>query len=341
MESPGLASIWASRLENEGWSNKAIKQSVTALATSTRRAYDTALLRYAIFSSENNLNYPPRRTCDLAEYICHLAEISSRPQSTVNTFLSALKQMFRASGLPDISENYAIKRLVTAVTKSQTEKPMKKSSVLPVNTITDVFRAWGCNDNLSIRLLRVKTISLLAIALMLRPSDVAPNATFFENEFAGEKRIVFSTDMLNFHDNGVEVTLFGIKNDLDRKGFVVFLPCHSDVAVDPVTTLKDYLKRTAHLRRDKAVFISLKAPYGPLSASAVAKDLQDCIVLCGLKGRGFTAKSFRPTGATVAIEKGAEPKMVQSIGRWKSTEVFYNHYVHCKTSNDFTDKVLS
>lgn len=340
MEGSSLADLWESRLKFDGWSSKAIKQSEAALATSTRKAYDNALNKYMIFSAEKGLEYPPRKSSELAEYICHLAESTTRPQSIVNTFLSALKQALRAKGLPDITGNDTISRLVTAVTKSQ-QRPMTKSTVLPVKTIIDSLRAWGDNNNLSTKHLRIKTISLLAIALMLRPSDVAPNATFFDKESLEEKKIIFSTDMLNFRDNGVEVTLFGTKNDLERKGFVVFLPGHSDRDVDPVQTLKFYLERTAQFRRHKAVFISLKAPFGPLSSSAVAKDLQECIDMCGLKGSGYTAKSFRPTGATVAIEKGSDPKMVQAVGRWKSTEVFYDHYVHCKTSKDFTDKLFS
>ena len=341
MGGTGLADLWEGKLKSEGWSPKAIKQSEAALATSTRRAYDNALNRCKIFLCEKGVEYPPQKTGDLAEYICHLAETASRPQSVVNTFLSALKQVFRAKGLPDISENHTIKRLVTAVTKSQTEKAMTRSTVLPVKTIVESIRLWGENDSLSIKQLRIKTISLLAIAMMLRLSDVAPNATFFDKESKDEKKIIFSTDMLVFKDNGVEVTLFGTKNDLARKGFVVFLPEHSDKAIDPVHTLQVYLDRTARFRRNNAVFISVNAPFGALSSSAVAKDLQDCIDLCGLKGAGFTAKSFRPTGATVAIEKGNDPKMVQTIGRWKSTEVFYDHYVHCKTSKDFTSKILS
>lgn len=340
MEGSSLADLWESRLKFDGWSSKAIKQSEAALATSTRKAYDNALNKYRIFSAEKGLEYPPRKTSELAEYICLLAETTTRPQSIVNTFLSALKQALRAKGLPDITGNDTISRLVTAVTKSQ-QRPMTKSTVLPVKTIIDSLKAWGDNNNLSTKHLRIKTISLLAIALMLRPSDVAPNATFFDKESLEEKKIIFSTDMLNFRDNGVEVTLFGTKNDLERKGFVVFLPGHSDKDVDPVQTLKIYLERTARFRRQKAVFISLKAPFGPLSSSAVAKDLQECIDMCGLKGLGYTAKSFRPTGATVAIEKGSDPKMVQAVGRWKSTEVFYDHYVHCKTSEDFTDKLFS
>ena len=192
-----------------------------------------------------------------------------------------------------------------------------------------------------LKFLRIKTISLLAIALMLRPSDIAPNATFFEKDSHEEKKLTFTTDMLNFSDNAVEVTLFGIKNDLERKGFVVSLPIHMDTSICPVLALRCYITRTELFRRDKAVFIALKAPFGALSSAAVANDLQSCVDMSGLKGRGFSAKSFRPTGATVAIDKGTDPKMVQSVGRWKSTEVFYGHYVHSRTPENFTSTVLS
>ena len=175
------------------------------------------------------------------------------------------------------------------------------------NAVAD-NESWGDNTKMPLKFLRIKTISLLAIALMLRPSDIAPNATFFEKDSHEEKKFTFTTDMLNFSDNAVEVTLFGTKNDLQRKGFVVSLPIHVDTSICPVLALRCYITRTELLRRDKAVFIALKAPFGALSSAAVAKDLQSCVDMSGLKGRGFSAKSFRPTGATVAIDKGTDPK---------------------------------
>ncbi|KAH3789161.1 hypothetical protein DPMN_167333 [Dreissena polymorpha] len=43
------------------------------------------------------------------------------------------------------------------------------------------------------------------------------------------------------------------------------------------------------------VFISLREPFSPLRASAIAKVLEDGIKLAGLEGQGYSAKSFRPT----------------------------------------------
>lgn len=341
MANNGLACLWEENLRRAGWSLKAIKRAEPALAASTRRSYDNMLMKCRVFAQSIGISFPPSGTHEVAEIICFLAENSTRPQSCVNIFIAAIKQVFRASNMKDITEDFSIKRLVTAVTKSQTERPMKRSAVLPVGQLLDTVKLWGTNSSMPIKFLRIKTIALLAISLMLRPSDIAPNATFFEGDSLKEQKVIFTTDMVVFKGNTMDVTLFGTKNDLDRKGFIISLPAHADLSVCPIASLKCYIERTSPFRRGNAVFLSLKAPYGPLSSAAVAKDLQACLDMAGLKNCGFSAKSFRPTGATVAIEKGNDPKAVQSVGRWKSSEVFYNHYVHSRTPESFTTDILS
>ena len=62
---------------------------------------------------------------------------------------------------------------------------------------------------------------------------------------------------------------------------------------------------------------------GPvLEAASIAKFLEDSIILAGLGGQGFSAKSFRPTGTTSAIEQGINPEVVRKVGRWQVSEVF-------------------
>ena len=118
------------------------------------------------------------------------------------------------------------------------------------------------------------------------------------------------------------------------------IPTHKILKLDPGAALRSYIARTDAMRNDNAVFLSLNRPYKAISAASVAGILEDSINLAGLSGRGFSAKSFRPTGATLAIERGIDPHIVQKVGRWKSTEVFYNHYVHSKTPSEFVSEVL-
>ena len=62
--------------------------------------------------------------------------------------------------------------------------------------------------------------------------------------------------------------------------------------------------------------------------------------MAGLHGHGFSAKSFRPTGATSAIDIGCDPKVVHRLGWWKTESVFFEHYVHSRTDVYYTQSLL-
>ena len=65
-------------------------------------------------------------------------------------------------------------------------------------------------------------------------------------------------------------------------------------------TLKDYIKKSEPFHSDSAIFISLKKPFKAIFAAAIANALESSFSRAGLSGQGFSAKCFRPTGATRA-----------------------------------------
>ena len=89
------------------------------------------------------------------------------------------------------------------------------------------------------------------------------------------------------------------------------------------------------------VFLTLRKPYSAISAATVGQILHDCIVTAGLGGQGYTAKSFRPTAATRAVDNNCDPETAMHIGRWKSRSVFFEHYVSCKAPKEYTNFMLS
>ncbi|XP_068205389.1 neuroligin-3-like [Palaemon carinicauda] len=54
-------------------------------------------------------------------------------------------------------------------------------------------------------------------------------------------------------------------------------------------------------------------PYGALSSKAITNILNESIALVGLPRKVYSAKSFRPSGATKAISPGFDPNMVQKF----------------------------
>jgi hypothetical protein len=133
-----------------------------------------------------------------------------------------------------------------------------------------------------------------------------------------------------------------LKNDLQRTGFEVTIPASSEPRLDPVAALQTYIGRTSQLRphNSSPLFLSLKAPYQAVSAPVISQVLEEAIDLAGLQHQGFRAKSFRPTGATTAVSGIVSPEVAMKIGRWKTPQVFMDHYVHPQVPNHYTDSLL-
>ena len=177
--------------------------------------------------------------------------------------------------------------------------------------------------------------------MMLRPSDVSPNAQILDHEEMTIKKLEFKRSQICFYDdNSMKVTLFGIKNDTDRHGFPTDVKPVTEPKLDPVQGIKDYMDSTSHLvdSTERPVFLAL---YNGIPASTIAKVLTEAIHLAGLSSNRYTAKCFRPTGATCAIENNVDPEVVLNVGHWKTRDVFYRHYVHSQVPDGFTDNLIN
>ena len=50
--------------------------------------------------------------------------------------------------------------------------------------------------------------------------------------------------------------------------------------------------------------------------------------------------SIPPSTATKAVDGGMDPDKVRRIGRWKTTSVFYEHYVFDRTPDEYIDNLF-
>ena len=335
-----LESVWRSKLSVQGWPDSATEQFKFCLAPSTLCLYNRTLRNYKDYCCLHDLSFPPSTSACVAEYLCHLADSSNRPLSQLKSFLAALSHYLKCCDLPDLSNDIDIKLLYTALVKSSTVTSRTRSHVMPIKPFLELFRSWPDNIGLDIKRLRLKTITLLALHLMLRPSDIAPKAQTFNPDDNSAKPIIFSRNDISFNSDGSANFVFhGTKNDSDRSGFSVHLPAGTQAIIDPINTLKSYITRTQHLcpKDSNPVFLSLNRPFKAISASIVSKILCEAISLAGLNMSDYSAKDFRPTGATYAISQGFNPDTVMKLGRWKTRSVFFEHYVHSVTTDSYVD----
>lgn len=343
VENIRMEDMWKDRLMSvENWSERAATQIAYSLAPSTMKLYNTMVDRLYLFCIQKCFSFPPIETSVISDFLCELADSSSKPKSVLNNATAAISCLYETLDLCDITKHRDLMRLKQSLIKSGTSQPMKKSVTMPVENFKDLFVDWPVNDELSIKQIRLKAITLLALVAMLRPSDIAPKSVIFDPRDMKCYNNVLLTDSVIFKSDGsLSMVLHGIKNDTSRTGFEIDIPPHSNPQLDPVDALKVYIDKTQKWRSNRELFIQLQAPYKPITAATVGNILEEAITLAGLSTDIYSAKSFRPTGATVAINEGHDPRNVMKMGRWKTQSVFYEHYVHSRIPVSFTDDILS
>jgi hypothetical protein len=126
--------------------------------------------------------------------------------------------------------------------------------------------------------------------------------------------------------------LLGFKTDGAAKGETFRINGCSVPKVCPVRTLHSYLLHRGTSRITDSVF--------KVGAQRISRILASVLKKAGLDTDIFTARCFRSGGATSGIEAGVDPYVLMKIGRWKSADVFFNHYVAARPQHSVTDKIL-
>ena len=280
MDTVCLEDIWREQLGARGWSEDASNCLQLCLASSTLANYDRYIRDFFKFCNARAVSFPPKDSAVLADFFLHRCGSSTRPHSTVRCVSAAVSALYEAVGADNPARDPFIARLLQAIVKGGTCAPMARSAVMDVSAFSRLFQSWPDNTELTIKQLRLKSVALLALALMLRPSDIAPLARRYDSSTGIVSSFVMSTDQFQFtEDGGMIVTFLGVKNDSQRTGFQVTLPSSPVSQVDPVRTLRTYLDRTdsVRCRATKPAFLTLVRPYAAVSASTVSHILQEAI----------------------------------------------------------------
>ena len=332
-----LEGVWAERLQKEGFSARVIAQFPLCWAESTRQTYNRQLQRLEEFCDKRGRSLYGIDAVTVAEFLASITDASMRPESAIKNTSAAIAAFCEAAAIPNPLSSFIMSHYKSALIKSGTKAPMAPSKAMPIEPFIQMYEAWPDNASLTLPKLRSKSLALLALVCMLRPSDVSPAAELFN---PASRVFQFTTDEIQFNADRMVVQFRRIKNDYQRQGYEVSIPRSSNAACCPVLAMYKYIERTQAMRsgNNKHVFLSLKHPFNGVTVATIARILNEAIKDTGLTG--YTAKDFRPTGATLAMKAGIPEATVMKVGRWRSVDVFREHYVHYQTESDYTDRVL-
>ena len=160
-----------------GWDSRSASQLSLHWATSKLSLYNWQISDFYNFCCKQNIPFSLGDSAAIASYLCHLAEKSARPQSVRKSTRAALQHLYNALDLPSSLETEEIVLLQSALIKSGTTIPMSRSKVMPIAPFRNLFLSWE-----PVKELRLKAITLLALTLMLRPSDIAPKSKNYNSQ---------------------------------------------------------------------------------------------------------------------------------------------------------------
>ena len=305
------------------WSKPAVMYHSQSLAPSSLKEYNKHISQFLESCESQGLSVSK---CNIQSLICDFliskAQHSTRPESTLRSIVAALKHYSVAILSYDPIDDH-MNRLIKGLIKAETERPRLRTNVMPIKPFMDLFSKWKCNEFLTIKDLRQKAITLLTLMALCRPSDLVPTS-------------ILKRSQLIFRENGhLTITFFGIKNDAMREGFEVQISPAEDIMIDPVSCLKQYIKQTNSYVSGTTgpLFIGIIPPYQQLSPTMISQILNQSIIDAGLNRELFSAKCFRPTGASVLFNEGFSSDEIRRLGRWKSTDVMFDHYVSNKNES--------
>ena len=218
MASIRVMDMWRTRLRCLGWSKRASTQSSFSLAQSTLRTYNGYINKYISFCQSISKDFSDNSsTSVMAEFLCYMADHSDRPESMIKTCSAAVNYLFDALGKNSPVRNLDVQRLISGIIKSGTVLPMKHSQPMPIGPFIKLFHLWGTNEDIPLKNLRMKTVTLIALTCMTRPSDLAPKGIHLYPKDLSIHNIILSLDNIQFMpDNSLTIHFFGIKNDTSR-----------------------------------------------------------------------------------------------------------------------------
>ncbi|KAK3088509.1 hypothetical protein FSP39_020005 [Pinctada imbricata] len=291
-----------------------------SLSPSTQTAYRSIFEKYAKFVARletNNSNSTANITPELVALFIADCYKQGLAVATVQTYISALGFFAKLKGLTDVSQTFAIKRMLSGYQK----KHISCDTRLPITPIilSKLIHSlpFVCKSMFS-RVL-VKAMYLLAFHAFLRIGEITGTKDNHGNCIRKENvKILSSPDEQNKH---IELTFSTFKHSAGKHIPTIVIKENSIQNLCPVKAICDY----CNLRDSKDGPFFKFMDDSPVSRQYFTQHLQASLAWAGYDYKHYKGHSFRIGAATTAAEKGINEEKIQAMGRWHSAA--YKKYI--------------
>lgn len=172
------------------------------------------------------------------------------------------------------------------------------------------------NVQLSLAQLSYKTVTIIALATLLRVSELASISLSSIAFVQGGARFSLSRPRKAQHTGPLQS---------------FFLPSFADHECNPVDSIKEYVKKTTGLRKgggggeNASLFVSVIAPHAEVTPNTLSRWIKNQLGLAGMD-TNFSAHSTRGAAASAAAARGASIDDILKAGSWAREATFNSFY---------------
>ena len=307
-----------------------------ALASSTRKAYATAIKGYVAFCAGRGWQAYPLRADYAAEWLTAMAEEGGRTASTITMYKSALHTHFAdqqsfADHAPNPLSHPKLRRLLTGISNAKAAPERATRSTAPsCQPLTfDVVRELrAVHTELDPREVMMYAAIAFATAAAVRPSELLGSSEYPERALRAD-----------------QVTFYTSTNEVTRPGTDARPATHCVLQLDKSKTNLGMRHEARPVGASEAVqalwrWYLVSGAHGqnllfqlpgrrPLTTSALVGHLRRKLKEVGRGGMRVTGKCFRQGGASTLAALGVPAADIASAGGWAAgSTVWKEHYAH-------------
>ncbi|KAK4003501.1 hypothetical protein OUZ56_005261 [Daphnia magna] len=296
----------------EGFSEPLVNLLVAGNRSSTLSTYESAWrnwIDWCFRRNENSLSVPLK---SVLEFLTGLHR-DGKSYNSVNVHRSMLSKTLPAVDGHPVGTHPLVKNLLNGCYNLNPPKPKYNCSWDP-SIVIQFMAQLGKNESISFPSLTRKTATLLALASLLRVSELA--AINFQS--------------INFSEESVKFSLLKPRKAQHSGPLqTISIPAIPEEDCCPVHALKAYVKLTGPFRGNSNInqlFISVISPHGGVTANTISRWIRITLKESGVDTSVFSAHSTRGAAASKASAAGISIDEILKAGHWKTESTFSRFY---------------
>ena len=293
---------------------------------SSKEQYETYLKQWELFCKSRGVNHQ-KSSLSIGLDFLHALHLRGLSYSAINTARSALSSfMLLGSNNVEFGSHKLVSRFMKGIFNTKPSLP-RYSNIYDPNVVLEYLTRYRLNKNLSLKMLTLKTVTLLAFLTVQRLQTLH----------------VLSVDSFSFTPDHVQIIVQD-KIKTSRPNFhiepIVFRKYNVNKRLCVYRHIRSYLNRTRLVRgSEDQFFVSYLKPHSKVTRQTLSRWIKCILCRAGINISQFCPHSTRASAASKARIFVPLDKVLKA-GGWSGDSSFQKHYNLPSLSASVQDAIL-